>query len=163
MRKLKVWSNENNVQGMAFRTCINIKIWLIDFSEWPCESGTCCLVHILTIRPFLFSLVQYAELKPVPCLTYSDAQNLREKCATPILKQVISLRLISITMQGVILSVFLRFSFPFLEIGNMSFFLMSLIELLSSGIIITMSMAPYCVYNVYLFPSGQSFCRKLWL
>ncbi|KAL4582547.1 hypothetical protein LXL04_007099 [Taraxacum kok-saghyz] len=32
--------------------------------------------------------LQYAELKPVPCLTYSDAQMLREKCATPILKQV---------------------------------------------------------------------------
>ncbi|KAF5958441.1 hypothetical protein HYC85_005666 [Camellia sinensis] len=30
----------------------------------------------------------YAELKPVPCLTYSNAQMLREKCATPILKQV---------------------------------------------------------------------------
>lgn len=32
--------------------------------------------------------LKYAELKPVPCLTYSDAQVLREKCATPILKQV---------------------------------------------------------------------------
>ncbi|PKU76876.1 uncharacterized protein LOC110104465 isoform X1 [Dendrobium catenatum] len=32
--------------------------------------------------------LQYAELKPVPCITYSDAQSLREKCATPILKQV---------------------------------------------------------------------------
>ncbi|PWA68789.1 acclimation of photosynthesis to environment [Artemisia annua] len=32
--------------------------------------------------------LKYAELKPVPCLTYSDAQALREKCATPILKQV---------------------------------------------------------------------------
>ncbi|KAI3451748.1 hypothetical protein Pfo_008413 [Paulownia fortunei] len=32
--------------------------------------------------------LKYAELKPVPCLTYSDAQELREKCATPILKQV---------------------------------------------------------------------------
>ncbi|KAG4911905.1 hypothetical protein AAZX31_19G040400 [Glycine max] len=32
--------------------------------------------------------LKYAELKPVPCLTYSDAQSLREKCATPILKQV---------------------------------------------------------------------------
>ncbi|XP_059449213.1 uncharacterized protein LOC132180422 [Corylus avellana] len=32
--------------------------------------------------------LKYAELKPVPCLTYSDAQNLREACATPILKQV---------------------------------------------------------------------------
>lgn len=32
--------------------------------------------------------LKYAELKPVPCLTYSDAQMLREKCATPILKQV---------------------------------------------------------------------------
>ncbi|MQL41614.1 DUF2854 domain-containing protein, partial [Escherichia coli] len=31
---------------------------------------------------------KYAELKPVPCLTYSDAQSLQEKCATPILKQV---------------------------------------------------------------------------
>ncbi|KAL0449988.1 UNVERIFIED_CONTAM: Thylakoid membrane protein [Sesamum latifolium] len=31
--------------------------------------------------------LKYAELKPVPCLTYSDAQKLREKCATPILKQ----------------------------------------------------------------------------
>ncbi|XP_027357590.1 uncharacterized protein LOC113866958 isoform X2 [Abrus precatorius] len=32
--------------------------------------------------------LKYAELKPVPCVTYSDAQSLREKCATPILKQV---------------------------------------------------------------------------
>ncbi|KAI9153928.1 hypothetical protein LWI28_018610 [Acer negundo] len=32
--------------------------------------------------------LKYAELKPVPCLTYSDAQTLRETCATPILKQV---------------------------------------------------------------------------
>ncbi|KAJ8775423.1 hypothetical protein K2173_023188 [Erythroxylum novogranatense] len=32
--------------------------------------------------------LKYAELKPVPCLTYSDAQVLRETCATPILKQV---------------------------------------------------------------------------
>ncbi|XP_028551971.1 uncharacterized protein LOC110104465 isoform X2 [Dendrobium catenatum] len=35
-----------------------------------------------------FTLSKYAELKPVPCITYSDAQSLREKCATPILKQV---------------------------------------------------------------------------
>ncbi|XP_004516771.1 uncharacterized protein [Cicer arietinum] len=32
--------------------------------------------------------LKYAELKPVPCLTYSDAYKLQEKCATPILKQV---------------------------------------------------------------------------
>ncbi|KAE9612588.1 hypothetical protein Lal_00005808 [Lupinus albus] len=32
--------------------------------------------------------LKYAELKPVPCITYSDAQSLQEKCATPILKQV---------------------------------------------------------------------------
>uniref|UniRef100_A0A2P2KS18 Uncharacterized protein MANES_02G066700 n=1 Tax=Rhizophora mucronata TaxID=61149 RepID=A0A2P2KS18_RHIMU len=32
--------------------------------------------------------LKYAELKPVPCLTYSNAQTLRETCATPILKQV---------------------------------------------------------------------------
>ncbi|KAK3123260.1 hypothetical protein QOZ80_8AG0627490 [Eleusine coracana subsp. coracana] len=32
--------------------------------------------------------LKYAELKPVPCITYSDALSLREKCATPILKQV---------------------------------------------------------------------------
>ncbi|EPS67694.1 hypothetical protein M569_07076, partial [Genlisea aurea] len=32
--------------------------------------------------------LKYAELKPVPCLTYSDAELLREKYATPILKQV---------------------------------------------------------------------------
>ncbi|CAK9150712.1 unnamed protein product [Ilex paraguariensis] len=32
--------------------------------------------------------LKYAELKPVPCLTYLDAQMLREKCATTILKQV---------------------------------------------------------------------------
>ncbi|XP_050269842.1 uncharacterized protein LOC126713926 isoform X2 [Quercus robur] len=31
--------------------------------------------------------LKYAELKPVPCLTYSEAQKLRETCATPILKQ----------------------------------------------------------------------------
>ncbi|KAH7532886.1 uncharacterized protein LOC107416554 [Ziziphus jujuba] len=32
--------------------------------------------------------LKYAELKPVPCLTYSDAEKLRETYATPILKQV---------------------------------------------------------------------------
>ncbi|KAI4352245.1 hypothetical protein L6164_006517 [Bauhinia variegata] len=32
--------------------------------------------------------LKYAELRPVPCVTYSDAQNLRETYATPILKQV---------------------------------------------------------------------------
>ncbi|KAL5231588.1 hypothetical protein ABZP36_030364 [Zizania latifolia] len=32
--------------------------------------------------------LKYAELKPVPCTTYSDAFALREKCATPILNQV---------------------------------------------------------------------------
>ncbi|XAR71348.1 hypothetical protein NMG60_11028561 [Bertholletia excelsa] len=32
--------------------------------------------------------LKYAELKPVPCLTYADAQGMREKCSTPILKQV---------------------------------------------------------------------------
>ncbi|KAH9622734.1 hypothetical protein KSS87_018577 [Heliosperma pusillum] len=32
--------------------------------------------------------LKYAELKPVPCVTYSDAQSLREKCATEVLKQV---------------------------------------------------------------------------
>ncbi|KDP32933.1 hypothetical protein JCGZ_12964 [Jatropha curcas] len=32
--------------------------------------------------------LKYAELKPVPCLTYSDAEILRETSATPILKQV---------------------------------------------------------------------------
>ncbi|XP_062195817.1 uncharacterized protein LOC133898984 isoform X2 [Phragmites australis] len=31
--------------------------------------------------------LKYAELKPVPCITYADAFALREKCATPILKQ----------------------------------------------------------------------------
>lgn len=32
--------------------------------------------------------LKYAELKPVPCITYADALVLREKCATPIQKQV---------------------------------------------------------------------------
>uniref|UniRef100_A0A803LKP1 Thylakoid membrane protein slr0575 n=1 Tax=Chenopodium quinoa TaxID=63459 RepID=A0A803LKP1_CHEQI len=32
--------------------------------------------------------LKYAELKPVPCVTYSDAEMVREKCATPVLKQV---------------------------------------------------------------------------
>ncbi|CAO2175667.1 unnamed protein product [Urochloa humidicola] len=32
--------------------------------------------------------LKYAELKPVPYITYADAFALREKCATPILKQV---------------------------------------------------------------------------
>ncbi|XP_010263011.1 PREDICTED: uncharacterized protein LOC104601403 [Nelumbo nucifera] len=32
--------------------------------------------------------LKYAELKPVPCISYSDSQKLREACATPILKQV---------------------------------------------------------------------------
>lgn len=50
-------------------------------------SGTLCILHMFFIGP---SFLQYAELKPVPCLTYSDAQRLQEKCATPILKQAIS-------------------------------------------------------------------------
>nr|CAB3482767.1 unnamed protein product [Digitaria exilis] len=36
----------------------------------------------------LYNYVHYAELKPVPCITYADALALREKCATPIQKQV---------------------------------------------------------------------------
>ncbi|KAG9137994.1 hypothetical protein Leryth_019379 [Lithospermum erythrorhizon] len=32
--------------------------------------------------------LKYAELKPVPCLTYSNALAIREKCSTPILNQV---------------------------------------------------------------------------
>lgn len=32
--------------------------------------------------------LKYAELKPVPCVTYADAERLREKCATDVLKQV---------------------------------------------------------------------------
>ncbi|CAN6445727.1 unnamed protein product [Victoria cruziana] len=32
--------------------------------------------------------LKYAELKPVLCITYTDAERLRETCATPILKQV---------------------------------------------------------------------------
>ena len=34
-------------------------------------------------------LLQYAELKPVPCLSYADAVKLRESSATPILTQVL--------------------------------------------------------------------------
>uniref|UniRef100_A0A0E0IAN2 Uncharacterized protein n=1 Tax=Oryza nivara TaxID=4536 RepID=A0A0E0IAN2_ORYNI len=34
------------------------------------------------------TIPHYAELKPVPCTTYTDAFALREKCATPILNQV---------------------------------------------------------------------------
>ena len=43
--------------------------------------------------------VQYAELKPVPCITYADAFALREQCATPILKQVIFIYAIMILNQ----------------------------------------------------------------
>ncbi|CAO2825443.1 unnamed protein product [Amaranthus hypochondriacus] len=32
--------------------------------------------------------LKYAELKPVPCVTYFNAQMLRDKCATEVLKQV---------------------------------------------------------------------------
>lgn len=47
------------------------------------------LVVFYLYNSIAFSTVlQYAELKPVPCLTYSDAEQLRETCATPILKQV---------------------------------------------------------------------------
>ncbi|KAK6927971.1 Protein of unknown function DUF2854 [Dillenia turbinata] len=42
----------------------------------------------MALKHRLYTVLQYAELKPVPCLTYSDAQRLRETCATPILKQV---------------------------------------------------------------------------
>jgi hypothetical protein len=40
--------------------------------------------HVLILELYM----QYAELKPVPCITYADAFALREQCATPILKQV---------------------------------------------------------------------------
>ncbi|CAN6857770.1 unnamed protein product [Brassica oleracea] len=33
--------------------------------------------------------LKYAELKPVPCLSYADAVKLRESSATPILTQVL--------------------------------------------------------------------------
>ncbi|CBI39337.3 unnamed protein product, partial [Vitis vinifera] len=48
----------------------------------PCSS----LAFLSRLVPF--TVLQYAELKPVPCLTYSDAQKLRETSATPILRQV---------------------------------------------------------------------------
>nr|CAB3486113.1 unnamed protein product [Digitaria exilis] len=41
-----------------------------------------------TLSLFCTENLRYAELKPVPCTTYADAFALREKCATPILKQV---------------------------------------------------------------------------
>ncbi|KAI3682274.1 hypothetical protein L2E82_49996 [Cichorium intybus] len=47
--------------------------------------------------------LKYAELKPVPCLTYSDAQLLREKCATPILKQLQHLKQLYHALYGVYL------------------------------------------------------------
>lgn len=48
-----------------------------------------CLIVLVPEDLFLLPL-QYAELKPVPCLSYSDAVKLRESCATPILTQVLS-------------------------------------------------------------------------
>lgn len=45
-------------------------------------------LSLLTSFCLLWCILQYAELKPVPCITYSDAESLRETCATPILKQV---------------------------------------------------------------------------
>ncbi|XP_021888011.1 uncharacterized protein LOC110807246 [Carica papaya] len=45
-------------------------------------------VAFLVIKHILSIVLQYAELKPVPCLTYLEAQTLRETCATPVLKQV---------------------------------------------------------------------------
>lgn len=42
-----------------------------------------------SLYEIIVTILQYAELKPVPCLTFSDAQNIRETCATPIQKQVI--------------------------------------------------------------------------
>ncbi|KAG2384391.1 uncharacterized protein HKW66_Vig0148450 [Vigna angularis] len=45
-------------------------------------------LHIIHTLSLAISPLQYAELKPVPCITYSNAQSLQEKCATPILKQV---------------------------------------------------------------------------
>eukprot|EP00261_Vitis_vinifera_P039765 XP_019081008.1 PREDICTED: uncharacterized protein LOC109123998 [Vitis vinifera] len=41
-----------------------------------------------TLMPVNLAQRNYAELKLVPCLTYSDAQKLRETSATPILRQV---------------------------------------------------------------------------
>lgn len=46
-----------------------------------CITESC---SFLCLVPFL----QYAELKPVPCLSYADAVKLRESSATPILTQV---------------------------------------------------------------------------
>uniref|UniRef100_A0A6N2KMX5 Uncharacterized protein n=1 Tax=Salix viminalis TaxID=40686 RepID=A0A6N2KMX5_SALVM len=52
-------------------------------SEWTAIMLTYCFP--LAIIGMALKL-KYAELKPVPCLTSSDAEMLREKCATPILK-----------------------------------------------------------------------------
>ncbi|KAJ8428249.1 hypothetical protein Cgig2_011929 [Carnegiea gigantea] len=45
-------------------------------------------VAVIGMALKLFTVLQYAELKPVPCVTYADAERLREKCATDVLKQV---------------------------------------------------------------------------
>lgn len=78
----------NSFSGCSYDNflCIKISAHFLIKSD---ENYFMCLCDC--IIDSLLTILQYAELKPVPCLTYSDAQNLREACATPILKQVLQL------------------------------------------------------------------------
>jgi len=58
------------------------------FSELPCGLFLYSSPQMLIIWLKVCSSVQYAELKPVACVTYKDAFLLRESQATDILKQV---------------------------------------------------------------------------
>jgi hypothetical protein len=51
------------------------------FTQLECSQVSFSFVSILELY------MQYAELKPVPCITYADAFALKEQCATPILNQ----------------------------------------------------------------------------
>ncbi|CAL9084215.1 unnamed protein product [Musa textilis] len=52
-------------------------------------AGSFNLINVMKVKFLLDGLTGFfSKLKPVPCITYSNAEVLRERCATPILKQV---------------------------------------------------------------------------
>ncbi|WVZ93350.1 hypothetical protein U9M48_039337 [Paspalum notatum var. saurae] len=64
---------------------------LLPGSEWSAlllTYGFPLTIIGMALKATTLSLCTYIKLKPVPCITYADAFALREKCATPIQKQV---------------------------------------------------------------------------
>ena len=100
-----------------------------------------------------FTVLQYAELKPVPCLTYSDAQKLRELSATPILRQVMFLELthflsLKISDSNFIPEIYLLLNQLVVSLENSFHCIKSQISSLMKLIYVIILLVAYCINTV---------------